>query len=159
MRTTVAVLLCAPFVASAQFKCVDERGAVSFQQVPCAAQQRQQALKIAPPAPAPKAQEGGSADQRILRGLERERHVRELEFQVSEAERTIDNRSASMNAELASLQHQKARAKNNLAGATYEQSVSAEMQAVVARHKVMIDMDTERLKKLRADLAAAKQAR
>ena len=40
-----------------------------------------------------------------------------------------------MTREMDALRAQKARANNNLAGATWEQSLSTEMQAVAARYK------------------------
>ena len=47
------------------------------------------------------------------------------------------NRSEQMSREMDALRAQKARANNNLAGATWEQSLSTEMQAVASRYKVM----------------------
>ena len=46
---------------------------------------------------------------------------------------------------------------DNLAGATWEQWLGTEMQAVVMKYKALNDADPERLKVLRDDLAAARQ--
>ena len=73
------------------------------------------------------------------------------------------NRAAFSNAffplsgELAALRAKKAHANNNLAGAMWEQSISQEMSAVVARYDVRIRAirgEIERLQGERARLAA-----
>lgn len=170
MRLLVAVLLVVPTVAFAQFKCTAPDGSVSFQQTPCASAQKQQALNIraapAPePAPAPprgdgtpqKPDGGGTVEQRMLRTMERDKRVANLEQGVIDLESAINNRNALMSAEMAALSNRKQTARNNLAGATYEQSISMEMQAVASKYKAMNDVDLERLKQLRSDLATARQ--
>jgi hypothetical protein len=170
MKAALLTLLMLPVAASAQFKCVDAAGRVTFQQAPCAAQEKQRPLKLradatAQPAsaspvvtPAGPVDQGASADQRMLRKMEGERRVLELERAVQATEFNIAHRNAQMSNEFAALRGLKASAKNNLAGATYEQSLSTEMQAVASKYKALNDTDQERLKLLRADLATAKQA-
>ena len=46
-----------------------------------------------------------------------------------------------------------------LAGATWEQSLSTEMQAVASRYKVMNDADQEQIKALRAKVASLQGAK
>ena len=165
MRPLALLFLLLPPVVSAQYKCTAADGSVSFQQTACASVQKQQALTIKPamgsdPAPAAdgsKPGAGGTADQRMVRAIEQERRIRGLEQTVVNTEAAINNRNAALSAEMAALQGRKQSARNNLAGATYEQSISTEMQAVAAKYKTMNDVDLERLKQLRADLAAAKQ--
>lgn len=160
-----ALLLQLPTVASAQYKCTAADGSVSFQQTACAGVQKQQALTIKPamggdPPPAQdgtKPGAGGTVEQRMMRGIERDRRVRDIEQNVINTEAAINIRNSTMSAELAALQNRKQSARNNLAGATYEQSVSAEMQAIAAKYRTMNDVDLERLKQLRADLATARQ--
>ena len=68
------------------------------------------------------------------------------------------NRNVQMQNEFAALRSLKGTANNNLAGATYAQSLSTEMEAVASKYKALNDVDQERLKVLRADLATARQA-
>ena len=165
MRPLVVLLLLLPAVASAQYKCTATDGSVSFQQTACVGAQKQQALTIKPAMggdPAPRAdgskpEAGGTVDQRMVRAIEQERRIRGMEQTLVNTETAIDNRNAAMSAEMAALQGRKQSARNNLAGATYEQSISTEMQAVAAKYKTMNDIDLERLKQLRADLVTAKQ--
>lgn len=164
MRVIAVGLLVLPALAHGQFKCTDAQGQVSFQQVPCANSQAQQSLKLRSDQPARPGSsagvgaesQGGSVEQRMLKTLERERRVRELEREIADTESAISQRSSMMSNELAALQSRKHSAYNNLAGATWEQSISTEMQAITAKYRVLNDVDAERLKVLRADLAAAK---
>ena len=84
--------------------------------------------------------------------MARERQIREANYEIENLERRIANRSEQMTREMDSLRAQKSRANNNLAGATWEQSLSTEMQAVAARYKVMNDVDQEQIKALREGL-------
>ena len=88
--------------------------------------------------------------------MTRTRRTQELQAQIQQAEDAIANRNTQMSAELNALGAKKTLARNNLAGATYEQSVSTEMQAVTQKYKTMNDVDLERIKQMRADLAALK---
>jgi len=171
MKPALLTLLMLPVAASAQFKCIDAVGRVSFQQTACASQEKQQQLKLRADAPAQPAapassvaapagpvDQAASADARMLRKMQGERRVLELERAVQATEFNIANRNVQMQNEFAALRGLKARANNNLAGATYEQSLSTEMQAVTAKYKALNDADQERLKLHRADLTGAKQA-
>jgi hypothetical protein len=62
----------------------------------------------------------------------------------------------AQDAGIAALRGNKAFASNNLAGAIWEQSISIEMTAVAAKNKAMNDIDAERAKQLRIDLAEAR---
>lgn len=61
---------------------------------------------------------------------------------------------AAINAEheaaQAALREKKGRARNNLAGATWEQSISDEMQAVAAAHTTRVGMAQRELEDMRA---------
>jgi hypothetical protein len=170
---TICALLALPIAASAQFKCVDAAGRVSFQQTPCAAQEKQQPLTLrsdvptqpvapsttpAGAAPAAPTDQAASADQRMLRKMQSERRVIDLERAVQAVEFNIASRNVQMQNEFAALRGLKVSANNNLAGATYAQSLSTEMEAVASKYKALNDVDQERLKTLRADLATARQA-
>ena len=63
-----------------------------------------------------------------------------------------DNRTA-MEAELNALQQEKMLAKNNLAGATWEQSIPPEMHAVSEKYKIDISIAQGGISHLRRDLS------
>lgn len=161
IRTSVLTLCTLAVSAShAQYKCVGKDGAIGFQQTPCAAQSQQQKLDVKVPVPAtpaatpPKAAgEPMNVDQRMARDMERERRIRELRVEISQTEDAMNRRNQQMSTELETLRAKKPLAKNNLAGATWEQSISQEMQAVTQKYKTMNDLDLSRLAQLRGDLS------
>lgn len=160
MKIFALALILAAGTAQAQYKCVAPSGAVTFQQTACPLTQTQQNLKVraAPPdAVGSSAALGKSMDERILATMQRDRRQKELEQSVAIIEGDISNRNTLMTNEMNAIRGRKAYAKNNLAGATWEQSLSTEMQAVAAKHKAMNDADFERLKVLRADLDATRK--
>lgn len=180
MRLVIAIVvtLAAPG-AQAQYKCTGSDGRVSFQQTPCEDRQRQEAVRLRdalqPIPPRPRVSESvaptppqapTAADQprptespytRLNEMLSRERRTLELEREIQATESAIDYRNNQLTAEMAALRSQKQRANNNLAGATWEQSISTEMQAVAIKYKTQNDNDHERLKKLRTDLESVKK--
>lgn len=152
--TTIALLALSSVQAHAVYKCVGPQGTVSFQDAPCPNSQKQATVRVgstAPPDAVAPAKPG--ADQRMLAALTHDRRVRELQESIAEIETVIDRRNGRMNDEIEALRNRKSYAKNNLAGATWEQSLSTEMQAVTAKYKTMNDTDFERLKQLRATLS------
>lgn len=163
----LAALALAPLV-HAQYKCVAADGKVSFQQSPCVGKEKQQALVIrATQAPAPSASMAADAapaprapnsEQRLLATMERDRKIRTLQFDIRSTEDAIETRNRQMTAEMDDLKANKRRANNNLAGATWEQSLSTEMRAVADKYKAMNDLDLERLRQMRAELAALQAA-
>lgn len=176
MRLAITVVMMfAAQAAQAQYKCTGADGKVAFQQTPCDDRQRQEAIRLRdglqPTAPRMRAPDADaslpattqprptdSPYTRLNEMLVRERRTTELEREIQATEGAIDYRNNQMNAEMAALRGQKQYAKNNLAGATWEQSISMEMQAVAIKYKTQNDNDHERLKKLRTDLESVKRA-
>lgn len=166
MRRIFFVLACALAAGDvcAQYKCVSPGGGVAFQQTPCATGTQEQKLVIrsseVPTQPAPVSSKPlpQNVDQRMAASLGQERRVRELQQSIADTEGAMVQRSAQMSRELDILRAKKGYAANNLAGATWEQSISTEMQAVTQKHKTMNDLDQARIKQLRVELAAAQQA-
>jgi hypothetical protein len=160
MTLVLAVLLVGK--AHALNKCTDPKtGKVSFQDAPCASGLASTAVKVSPAggaAPPPGEAQGAAAEQRALTTMVRERRVRELSASIGEVERAIERRNAAMNAELEALRQKKGYARNNLAGATWENSISTEMQAVVAKHQAANAVDNDRLKRLRDELETVRTA-
>ena len=164
MRVVVSVaLMLTACSACAQYRCIDISGKSSFQHFPCAATERQQPVQLKSPArsgddPPPAASASETKERSVLRRFEIDRRVRELDQEVRLLGERISQRNASMDEELARLKAQKSSANNNLAGATYMQSISAEMQAVAAKNDAVNKLDLERLRQLKIDLEAAKKA-
>jgi hypothetical protein len=157
--------------AHALNKCTDPKtGKVSFQDAACAAGQASASVSAtpatgaAPQAPAVQqtaaspAGQGAATEQRLLTMLVRERRVRELNTSIADLESAIERRNNTMTFELEALRARKGHARNNLAGATWEQSISTEMQAVTAKYATMNAIDIDRLKQMRAELETVKAA-
>lgn len=135
------------------FVCTDAGGAKSFQEQPCAAGKRSE-IRHYDKAPAvnaaPRLTTSNPAYQDLRnsnRQLELQRHIRQGEYNL----RTIELRR---NSELKALRSKKQQANNNLAGAVWEQSISAEMQAVNARYDAMLRTEQQQLDQLRNELAS-----
>lgn len=154
----------------AQFKCTSASGSVSFQQTPCSGNDRRaERLDIRPAAgssasgaaPALPASATSAAkdnvDMRMARQMERERLIRDKEFEIAQLGELMVRRSGLMEQELAALRAKKMQANNNLAGATWEQSISTEMSVVVEKYKAQKESDGERLKAMNAELRRLKE--
>lgn len=166
MKSSLAVwfLSLVPLAAPAQtlYKCT-EGGIIRYADRPCGksavlisgppAAARENVVQPADaPAMAPRASaDPAPADAQPLRQAQllaqmaRERRLRELEFEIRDAERQLED-------DLDQLKRRKTYANNNLAGATWEGSISQEMQAVTAKGNARI----EALRRERADLRASK---
>ena len=94
----------------------------------------------------------------MARQMERERLIREKEFEIAHLGELMARRTGLMEQELAALRIKKMQANNNLAGATWEQSISTEMSVVVEKYKVQKEADGERLKVMSAELRRLKEA-
>ena len=141
MRVVLVVVLAfAGAVCSAQtiYKCPDANGRLSMQDTPCAGGS---SINVKPAsgadssvsttatnAPPP------SVERKSLKSdveqMARERRLREIEYEISQRNSRIGGVQAESERRIAQLRQEKLRAKNNLAGATWEQSLSSEMQAI-----------------------------
>ncbi|WP_144007083.1 DUF4124 domain-containing protein [Pelomonas sp. KK5] len=163
--TASVLALVACGAAQAQYRCGRPDGSVSFQQTPCAQADKSQKLDIKPASgyAAPEDEAGTTrprptVEQRMLSGLEAERRVRELEQQVADTENRIAQHNDAMEREIAALRARKTNAKNNLAGATWEQSLSTEMQAVTQKYQALNNVEVQRLRRQHRELDAARAA-
>lgn len=141
--------------AMAVNKCVNEHGQVVYQSVPCptTAKGSEITLQKAPPAPvtSPTDAEELKRIQQTASTMERERRLKDIDREIGSAEGLITNYRQAMNNELSALQQKKQLANNNLAGATWEQSISAEMSAVTQKYDTLIRNQQTRIERLRAD--------
>lgn len=125
------------FAAQAEmYKCTDANGRITYTEVACKTPGKVVGVERA------SASELRSGKDQVATMSHRgdialkERQIRNLESEADELK-------ATMNAELNALKAKKLRASNNLAGATWEASISKEMDAVSTNYQTMI-MDTMR---------------
>ncbi len=146
-----AALLCVTCChAWAVNKCTGPDGKLAFQDAPCSnSSSKSEALIVrpasgdgsAPPLTSPdtaSAPVKGKTEAQRLEGIvaESQRNRRKQEFEVRvipEARVAIDRQRKQCDQDLKALQDKKKSANNNLAGATWEASISSEMSAVAIR--------------------------
>lgn len=133
-------------------KCQKPDGKIYYTDKPCVAGATGEALDlsgrigVAPKANAVQATDAVSTQE--SKPKSEQDKIRELGNRLSKENRKIDigreievkekeirENHAAMDEELSALQAAKSKANNNLAGATYEGSLSAEMQAVVGKYE------------------------
>lgn len=121
-------------VAASFYKCTDASGNVSYVTDPCTGTSAVVNVPTSPKVDTEQlktqAKKNTEADERISKTLaqeEKDRKIRVLKSRIGSAQ-------SSMEIEMYRLSRKKSYAMNNLAGATYEQSISAEMQAVAAKY-------------------------
>lgn len=168
MKTALALVVLAlvPLAAPAQtlYKCT-EGGIIKYADSPCgksavlisgkpaASASRNVVVQTADQSPAvaaraPEAAPAAPADAQRLREdqlaqMARDRRIRELGYEIRDAEREMDD-------ELEKLRRRKGYANNNLAGATWESSISQEMQAATSKGNARIAALRRELADLRA---------
>jgi hypothetical protein len=162
LTAALALAICGP--AGAVNKCTGADGRVLFQDAPCSG--KGESLNVRPargaaPAAAPAtAPADGSAagatrtEAQRLEGLisesQRLRKVQEYELRiVPGAQSAIANQRRQCDAQLQALKDKKRLANDNLAGATWESSISTEMTAVATRcdtyaAELRADLETRR---------------
>lgn len=162
-RWLAALVLCVMAgSAHAVYKCPQPGGGPVFQETPCKGGEGQQLsvrTRAAPAAPGASAAGGDATagrqptvEQRLVKTMERERRIRETNQEIADTEARMAQRNEQMARELEALRAQQSQASTNLAGATYRQSLSLEMQAVASKYRALNDVDVERLKTLRTTL-------
>lgn len=175
IRISIAVsLLAIGCSVSAQetFKC-RINGEMVYQDRPCPGASRRSetmpadqrpgasASPVRPHEDSPKNADKSIADldrqKQFLASGAKQRKISSIQYEIDRVESTIYNLQNSMHAELAELERRKGYANNNLAGATYLNSLANERQAVTARYDVDINTNRDRLKQLKDDLAKAQK--
>lgn len=156
MRTSIALLFLL-FTAAASANqihvCTDADGKKSFQQQPCpqgAKAETRTYEKSEPVAAAP--DNRLSTDNPTYQTIKNNNRRLELERNIKKSERKVDELESRRSRELAALRNKKRYANNNMAGATWEQSISTEMQAVSERYSSMIETERDELKRMREEL-------
>ena len=165
----LAIAVCVGTVLSAPVwainKCTGADGKVAFQDAPCQVGKSEQiSVRPAsgradtPQAPAPGQTQPKSEAQRIeslVEDSQKKRRIQEYELRfVPEAQQAIANQRRMCDKQLAELRETKRLANNNLAGATWEGSISTEMGAVATRCDTKDRELRENLESLRKECQA-----
>lgn len=149
----VAVLLFVPGAFAGQYHvCTDANGKKTFSSMPCpqGVESETRQYQAAP---------AGSEVRRITTDSESYRAMRdgnrrsELKRDIKKSERKLDKLQMGMDRELRALRNKKRWANNNRAGAEWESSISAEMQAVTEKYRNKLDVERDNLSRLRSELA------
>lgn len=158
VRTSVIFIMCAAVCTSATadvYKCKQPDGSTAFQDRPCDGKAAGSAIDVRPAAGASDAIESKQSEtstnksKALLDQYDRERQLRSLNFDIDKLEREIAADVRRMDEELGALKRKKQYANNNFAGATWEASISQEMQVVVDRYEAKAASDRARLDELR----------
>lgn len=148
------------------YKCPKDGGGFSFQDHPCAGTKFERDT-TRPAAPTPVAATATAAVPALsastppqaynpkdaLAKMQRERRVRDLQQADADIVSAIDRRNVDLAREMDAVKANKSRARNNLAGATWEQSLSTEMTAIAEKYRTMNEVDLARQKQIRDELA------
>lgn len=163
MRTFIAVALLAfSLDAAAINKCVID-GKTVYTDAPCPTAAK--ATAIAPPASgfdrpeSSVAAPGGMAarEKKVLGAMVTSRRLAEIDGEIERSQGLISAYRNSMDTRLSLLRVRKLSANNNLAGATYEQSLSTEMDATVRAYTTKINIEQSKIDGLRAERASLAQ--
>ncbi len=129
--------------ATSIYKCIGESGRTEFSQAPCSDSAEHLIIDV------PKIGTTGSTNARkVLDDIEKSNRLREINRETKKLEKGISNYQKEMDSEIRRLRDKKMYAANNLAGATWEESISTEMSAIVASIKTKIDAAREKIKSL-----------
>jgi len=159
MRHVFGLMLLAALAstASAQtsfYKCKDKWGQPIFSQRPCgpdaetgtvSGHQHTGGPEAAAPAP-PGASSGASS---AWDKVEASNMLREANREIDRREQRVASLEAERDLKIAGLKNKKRYAANNLAGSTWEESISSEMQAVNDQYQSKIDSEQRKIDRLR----------
>ncbi|PAT42523.1 DUF4124 domain-containing protein [Vandammella animalimorsus] len=157
MRTLIAIalLLMTAGPAAAVHKCKGQDGKIVFQDMPCVNGVGQE-LKLRPasghvPTSAVSADAHKTRTEQLrekTEELRRKNRLRDLEIAIPNARRAISVSEHQCQREIDALRRKQPLANNNLAGATWLQSLATEMEAVSTRcaaKRQQLDTDLQRL--------------
>jgi len=139
---------------AAIYKCT-VNGQTVFSDKPCAADAKEIEVKVYRPDQGA-AEEVEARTKRLqeqVKGWKNEQRAADIRREIVKLEWDMRDYQRDMDRELAGLKGQKLRANNNLAGATWEESISIEMQAVTTKYQTKMSIAQKRLEQLRAELA------
>jgi len=153
MRRVLVAMMAIGFALTCQadmYKC-QVNGRMAYQQEPCAAGTAKGIVSTPDTVTDEAARESRSrfeSDQAVRTAAARRKTIDE---QIAFQQNSILSYEAMMDSELAALRAKKSQARNNLAGATWEQSISTEMEAVAARYATKIRIARDEIEALRKE--------
>jgi len=130
---------------AAVYKCTDAKGNVTFSGMPCAKDAKPIEVNVSAPS-----KEGFNQSEARLQAMEADQAEGRKQRQIQSLQEEIKKKQRKRDKELAILRNKKSYARNNLAGATWEESISTEMQAVTDRYQGEIDSLNQEISSLRA---------
>lgn len=137
--------------------CTDAKGQKLFTQDPCpngqAAEVKHYSVTNTAPAPDAASDNRLSTDNPAYIKMRDSNRRAELERAIKKSEKEISKLQQQLDTELAGLKVKQGQANNNLAGATYQQSLATEMQAVTDRYKLQMQNKQSELDRQREELA------
>jgi len=142
--TLISILACIGSVeATSIYKCIGSNGRVEFSQSPCSDSAEHLVIDV------PNIGTAGSTNARVvLDDIEKSNRLREIDREIKKLEKEISRHQDEMDYEIQRLRDKKMYAANNLAGATWEESISTEMNAIVASIKTKIDAARAKIQSL-----------
>ncbi|MEO1751148.1 DUF4124 domain-containing protein [Thiofaba sp. EF100] len=146
----IPMLLAVPVLAHAEiYKCV-VNGQTVFSQQPCAKDAVEVKPKVVKPSADAMAEQSvvNASIQASASSMERDRRMRQLEQAIADADARIAQLERDRDAKILMLRVKRIHANNNLAGATWEQSLATEMDAVATQYGTSIQsaqMEKQRL--------------
>lgn len=139
------LLISTPAVAQI-YQCTDERGQTVFSQRPCGGDAKKVEVEVTGSG---LSLGGNDGFEKVLSSNEK----RELERRLRSVEAEADSLTDQRNRELAALRQKKALSANNLAGATWEESISTEMQMVADNYNDQIEQLRHQADRIRSRIS------
>jgi hypothetical protein len=139
------------------YKCVVD-GKTTFSGTPCGDTAEELMLKISKPneekTPTSRKQVSSRTERanKFLEQAENERAALGYKRKIIKSEKRIKKLHRLMDTKIALLELKKSRANNNLAGATWESSISQEISTVLDRYKIKIESKEAKLRSYREAL-------
>ena len=153
MKNTIilVLLLIGAFHAQAGiYKCVID-GKTTFSGEPCSDHAEKINVKIRKP----NKEEVDIVNTRNVR-ISKALNIKRLENKVEKSDENIEDFQRAMDRDIKKLELKKSYANNNLAGATWENSISTEIRAVIEKYKVKITREEEKISTYRVQLDKAR---
>lgn len=154
----IAILILTVFAASTAnaeiYKCV-QNGRQVFSDMPCATNAEKLDVRPATGRADKTAADKANADTKARnQAVDQSMKKRDAESRISRAQHEIERLTAEKESKLAALRNRKGYARNNQAGAIWENSISEEMNSVTSDYNSRIEQQRQELSDARATLAA-----
>jgi hypothetical protein len=140
-------------------KCVSQDGSISYQTAPCPTGANATEIQRLPTNGPPS--NPGEVDR--IKGFTeksaKDRRLLEIERAVTQSQDRIASYRQEMSDQIDALRSRKHAASNNLAGATWEQSISEEMSAISQQFNVLIRSEQDRIAGLRDEAKSLRETK